>query len=79
MRSDGRFGYFSIQRAAMYQDKFIHLDAGTHTIIHTVIFMGNWRDRFEKRLTEKQEESYQCHFAIIQGHGYPRQYGNLEK
>ena len=28
-----RFGYFSIQRAAMYQDKVLsHLDAGTHTI-----------------------------------------------
>ena len=28
-----RFGYFSIQRAAMYQNKVLsHLDAGTHTI-----------------------------------------------
>ena len=28
-----RFGYFSIQRAAMYQDKVLsHLDAGTHTV-----------------------------------------------
>ena len=28
-----RFGYFSIQRAAMYQNKVLsHLDAGTHTV-----------------------------------------------
>ncbi|RHQ88383.1 DNA polymerase IV, partial [Ruminococcus sp. AF21-3] len=36
-----RFGYFSIQRAAMYQDKVLsHLDAGTHTIHPHSYFHG---------------------------------------
>lgn len=36
-----RFGYFSIQRAAMYQDKVLsHLDAGTHTIHPHSYFRG---------------------------------------
>lgn len=33
-----RFGYFSIQRAVMYQDK--HLDAGTHTVHPHSYFHG---------------------------------------
>ena len=34
-----RFGYFSIQRAAMYQDKVLsHLDAGTHTVPSSQLF-----------------------------------------
>ena len=36
-----RFGYFSIQRAAMYQDKVLsHLDAGTHTVHPHSYFHG---------------------------------------
>lgn len=36
-----RFGYFSIQRAAMYQDKVLsHLDAGTHTVHPYSYFHG---------------------------------------
>ena len=36
-----RFGYFSIQRAAMYQDKVLsRLDAGTHTIHPHSYFHG---------------------------------------
>ena len=36
-----RFGYFSIQRAAMYQDKVLsHLDAGTQTIHPHSYFHG---------------------------------------
>ena len=36
-----RFGYFSIQRAVMYQDKVLsHLDAGTHTVHPHSYFHG---------------------------------------
>ena len=36
-----RFGYFSIQRAAMYQNKVLsHLDAGTHTVHPHSYFHG---------------------------------------
>lgn len=36
-----RFGYFSIHRAAMYQDKVLsHLDAGTHTVHPHSYFHG---------------------------------------
>ena len=36
-----RFGYFSIQRAVMYQDKVLsHLDAGTHTVHPHSYFQG---------------------------------------
>lgn len=36
-----RFGYFSVQRAAMYQDKVLsHLDAGTHTVHPHSYFHG---------------------------------------
>ena len=36
-----RFGYFSIQRAVMYQDKVLsHLDAGTHTVHSHSYFHG---------------------------------------
>ena len=36
-----RFGYFSIQRAAMYQDKVLsHLDAGTYTVHPHSYFHG---------------------------------------
>ena len=36
-----RFGYFSIQRATMYQDKVLsHLDAGTHTVHPHSYFHG---------------------------------------
>ena len=36
-----RFGYFSIQRAAMYQDKVLsHLDAGTHMVHPHSYFHG---------------------------------------
>ena len=41
-----RFGYFSIQRAAMYQDKVLsHLDAGTHTVHPHSYFHGYRRLR----------------------------------
>lgn len=36
-----RFGYFSVQRATMYQDKVLsHLDAGTHTVHPHSYFHG---------------------------------------
>lgn len=36
-----RYGYFSVQRAAMYQDKMLsHLDAGTHTVHPHSYFHG---------------------------------------
>ena len=59
-----RFGYFSIQRAAMYQDKVLsHLDGS----IHTVIFMGNWRDRFEKSINQKTERKLSMYFELYEG------------
>ena len=62
-----RFGYFSIQRAVMYQDKVLsHLDAGTHTVrfIHTVIFMDNGRDRFETDINQKTGRKLSVYFTV---------------
>ena len=49
-----------------------HLDAGTHTVHPHSLFswiMGG--DRFEKTLTRKQEESYQCIVRFTEEHGFP--------
>ena len=67
-----RFGYFSIQRATMYQDKVLsHLDAGRTRSIHTVIFMGNWRDRFEKSINQKTERKLSVYFELYEGAWIP--------
>ncbi len=77
-----RFGYFSIQRAAMYQDKVLsHLDAGTHTIHpHSYFHWVIGGIDLKKVLTRKQKESYQCILNYTKEHGYPptvREFGKL--
>ena len=67
-----RFGYFSIQRAAMYQNKVLsHLDAGTHTVHPHSYFMGNWRDRFEKSINQKTERKLSVYFELYEGAWIP--------
>mgnify|MGYP000741940121 CR=1 FL=1 len=67
-----RFGYFSIQRAAMYQDKVLsHLDAGTHTIHPHSYFIGNWRDRFEKSIKPETERKLSMYFELYEGAWIP--------
>ena len=64
-----RFGYFSIQRAVMYQDKVLsHLDAGTHTVHPHQLFswiMGGMN--FETDINQKTGRKLSVYFELYEG------------
>ena len=68
-----RFGYFSIQRAAMYQDKVLsHLDAGTHTIHpHSLFSWVIGGIDLEKSINQKTERKLSVYFELYEGAWIP--------
>ena len=68
-----RFGYFSIQRAAMYPDKVLsHLDAGTHTDPSTQLF--SWvigGIDLKKSINQKTGRKLSVYFELYEGAWIP--------